>query len=759
MPNHHKDHRQPPSGYGGISGGGKGRRGGQAGGLLAGGGGGKGGLVGEYEMMDVTVSVMGLTGIISESIATKSSGNKPFPPDDSVTSGGDVSTWWEGDNPTKAMATFYRTVANSNTSIATHIPSLPLGMPTSAYGNTSRYMASWHNEGGAASAMSSSSQGGGGDFGIQITDMSSFKFSRIMKKEMMPHGDGSAATVYVPEKLSIRVGLTRGSEMLALGVATLLVTGSEIGEVQVNLPMKSVLNEKSDGDAGDGVKKGRFRGSKASKLSKRGVSFKSDAGRYFRMDEMAALRLLVRATPRVGTEGFGTPTSQLQDQQQGQGQYSVSANSKTPDGSYTVNTSHYNCISQSHNRKAGDYIANPHIYNDQAVLNEYAPSPGYNYQSWEMHNAGGRKLPPHPVGNIGGPMVIVDQAGLTPSTYLTGDSNSDEHTVALVDPDDEDDEDEDDEEIRDVPRRGKPAASVLRKGGSGDGIAIKGRTVSSDRCVPPLRSMKQVYKDGTVQTGGSPSKLDDQTVMTPATESEMSHLGKYILPRRKQSARREQLRLGIDKSSSSWETREPERSRSRSHGDCHLVSIKRSMSQRMSSRDSDEIRQKPDEVTTPVHVSCFESIFSCGGLLTAEDATTRIRVMSSKSGFPFSFKSPDNGDEDDETATYHGMGSGAYAPRGRTGWRGSANDGGGDNLHKTPSGNLTVTTAHTADYDKEEEGEEHDDDDETQTQFSGSYFHSPSVELENEKRQKIRKAREKLRRYADKIGVEPQDLV
>ena len=292
-------------------------------------------------MMDVSVTVLGLSGITSEAVKIKKhrrassntgggggtnshghggSGGPPRSRSGSRTAVGASSSsgeYSDADIPVTAIASFFKNVTSNKTSIGTHLPSLALGMPTSSFGNTSRYMASWPSP---ASASSSPLMVGGGGIGN-----ASFKFSRVMRRHAVDgswdgeddiaEGAGGGNGVFTHETMDILVGLARGSDMIPLGVATMVITGEEMGEVQVNLPVKtgsdalaSMMNavnlkkkKKKKKKKHKGNKSKIFQTlAKGAKNSKKGAFFKVAPGARYRLDENAAVRLVVKAQPRNG---------------------------------------------------------------------------------------------------------------------------------------------------------------------------------------------------------------------------------------------------------------------------------------------------------------------------------------------------------------------------------------------------------------------------------------------------------------------------
>lgn len=320
----------------------------------------------QFEMMDVSVTVLGLSGITSEAVKTKKStgrggmnggsshgGGPPRSRSGSRNTIGASSSSGEyshseSDIPVTAVASFFKNVTSNKTSIGTHLPSLALGMPTSSFGNTSRYMASWPSPASASSRPTTI--GGGGGIGN-----ASFKFSRVMRRHAVDgswdgeddiaEGAGGGNGVFAHETMDILVGLARGSDMIPLGVATLVITGEEMGEVQVNLPVKTgsdalasmmnAVNLRKKKGSKKGNKSKMFQAlAKGAKNSKKGAFFKVAPGARYRLDDTAALRLVVKAQPRNGgydvegsvVSGLSCPTGSSED-----GSSSESSSSESED--------------------------------------------------------------------------------------------------------------------------------------------------------------------------------------------------------------------------------------------------------------------------------------------------------------------------------------------------------------------------------------------------------------------------------------------
>ena len=207
----------------------------------------------EFDLMHVRVTVHALTGLLSEKDRVKPKNvirtlktpkgkkkDEPAISDESLTSSlssttGAGSTFIKSNKtPTFAIASFGRNVTSSQTSIKTHLPSLPLGTPTSSFGFVYRYMAQWQEPKPAFLQKE----------GESVDNQSSFTFLRVMMREPLSlsgelQGANTSASKYVHETLNIEINLSRGKEIIPLGIATLAISGDEEGPQQMNITGQS----------------------------------------------------------------------------------------------------------------------------------------------------------------------------------------------------------------------------------------------------------------------------------------------------------------------------------------------------------------------------------------------------------------------------------------------------------------------------------------------------------------------------------------
>eukprot|EP00934_Nitzschia_sp_Nitz4_P003973 Nitzschia sp. Nitz4//scaffold178_size73299//59350//60756//NITZ4_005717-RA/size73299-processed-gene-0.35-mRNA-1//-1//CDS//3329539176//3963//frame0 len=246
----------------------------------------------KFELMNISVVVYGLNGLMCEKEEKQKTGfgirSRSFKQHDSSASrvsGSTISSFGiaaseEGElmdtlgAPTTAVVSFQKNTYSSQTALETFLPSVPLHHPLAVAGSKFRYQASWPSEQSMLNRDTSA------------IERSSFHLSRCMKQNSFTPGTGAGSN-YVHETLELRINLSRGTELIRLGVATLVISGEEEGEVQMNIPAKPLRQ-------------------KEKKLTRNRVKFKSnkygffttDLTRRFYLDENATIRVGVRVFPQ-----------------------------------------------------------------------------------------------------------------------------------------------------------------------------------------------------------------------------------------------------------------------------------------------------------------------------------------------------------------------------------------------------------------------------------------------------------------------------
>jgi hypothetical protein len=256
----------------------------------------------KFELMHVSVVVYGMAGIVcqKELVEKKRSRfrtkkNRDVEGKDSSVKGScgstaspiDVSVTEEGefiDNPnapTTAVVSFRKNAISSQHSLETFLPSVPLKMPSVCSGLKSRYNASWPAD---QSTLVKDEN---------AIERSSFKLIRCMQQESFVPGDIQAAGVpnYVHETIELRISLCRGTDLVPLGTASLVISGEEEGEIMMNIPAKCVQHESKK------IRPKRFKSNKLKSKSNKHGYFINDPTRKFSL-EHATLRVGVQVIPQ-----------------------------------------------------------------------------------------------------------------------------------------------------------------------------------------------------------------------------------------------------------------------------------------------------------------------------------------------------------------------------------------------------------------------------------------------------------------------------
>lgn len=156
-------------------------------------------------------------------------------------------------------------------------------------------MASWPSETSSILAEEDNSVG---------PDQSTFSLLHVMMKQAYIPGEtrhGTVQSTYAHESIEFNINLTKGRELIPLGVATLVITGDdEEEEVVINLPAKPVglLGHKRKVVVADDKKKRRpATPTRIFKPKVKRAAFASDPDRKFNLDENATLRVAVQVIP------------------------------------------------------------------------------------------------------------------------------------------------------------------------------------------------------------------------------------------------------------------------------------------------------------------------------------------------------------------------------------------------------------------------------------------------------------------------------
>lgn len=244
-----------------------------------------------FQMMDIVVSVDIMEGLIMESKEKSAL----------LDTQKNSSFKMLGSLPVTTFVSCKKNVSSTRT-IATHVPSLPLNKPSSSHaGKLHHFLVRWP-----------------ADFDPHGDALSTFKLSRLMKKESST--SGPVGFGYVPEEVELTIGLMRGSEMITLGIANLVITGEETEEMIIDLPInvtKEALKDtktKNRRRSASPLRKLRSP-SKSSSKAMKPKAFPSDPKRKYKLSEQSMIRLQVQITPKArGYSSYeGTSISQFAD--------------------------------------------------------------------------------------------------------------------------------------------------------------------------------------------------------------------------------------------------------------------------------------------------------------------------------------------------------------------------------------------------------------------------------------------------------------
>jgi hypothetical protein len=261
----------------------------------------------KFDLMNVTVVIYGLSGLMcqkepldlkkSKFGMKRSSSSVTSPVNKNIDGKSTASTAdlsaAEEENfisnpnaPTTAVVSFRKNVVGSQQTMETFIPSLPLAAPSDIFGMSSRYAASWPSE---QSTLVKDEN---------AMERSSLHLIRCMKQETYVPGKlrtNAAPSNYVHEKIELRINLSRGTELVPLGTASVVISGDEEGEIQMTIPAKPYEHKESKKASKSSKTKANAR------KNKRGY-FSSDPTRRFYLDENATVRIGLQVIPQEALE-------------------------------------------------------------------------------------------------------------------------------------------------------------------------------------------------------------------------------------------------------------------------------------------------------------------------------------------------------------------------------------------------------------------------------------------------------------------------
>jgi hypothetical protein len=246
----------------------------------------------DFDLMNITITIYSITGVLCEEKSvkkkkgkrkvslrlSKSKASTPASHEHDVTS----------DFPTTVAASVKRNVINSQTLIETFFPSQPMGTK-SIPGQTTTLSALWQMPTAGPVANVETEQRVEED-ALQLE--SSFQLLRVMMKQPFKRGNKYVEN-YVHETVHIGINLCRGTELMELGVATLVVTGEEEGQAMMHVPARPC--------ADPGIRE-RGKKEKTTRRTKPKRTHFIGDNRTFRLDENSALYVGIQVHPQRDVE-------------------------------------------------------------------------------------------------------------------------------------------------------------------------------------------------------------------------------------------------------------------------------------------------------------------------------------------------------------------------------------------------------------------------------------------------------------------------
>lgn len=240
----------------------------------------------KFELMNIKIIVYGLTGLVCEEepskkklkfskkqmIFPKTFARRDIKPlnsyditdvDYNVESRGKKAL-----DITTAVVSCQKNGASNDISFETFLPSLPLGNPVATSLNKVNYDAAWTSE------QSILQQDDG------AKDRSAFAVTRCMKQATFKPGVGARSN-YCHQTIELAININRGTELIRLGTASIVVNGEEEGEVEMNVTTTPFL----------------FKSKKLKKKKSKYGYFSNDSSKRFYLDKNSVLKVGVQVVP------------------------------------------------------------------------------------------------------------------------------------------------------------------------------------------------------------------------------------------------------------------------------------------------------------------------------------------------------------------------------------------------------------------------------------------------------------------------------
>ena len=169
---------------------------------------------------------------------------------------------------TTAVVSCQKNGNTNNMSFETFLPSLPLATPIATSLNKVNYDAAWPSE------QTILQQDDG------AKDRSAFTITRCMKQAKFKPGIGGRSN-YCHQTIELGINISRGTELIRLGTASIVINGEEEGEVEMNVSTTPFV----------------FKSKKLKKKKTKYGYFSNDSSRRFYLDKNSVLKVGVQVIP------------------------------------------------------------------------------------------------------------------------------------------------------------------------------------------------------------------------------------------------------------------------------------------------------------------------------------------------------------------------------------------------------------------------------------------------------------------------------
>jgi len=248
----------------------------------------------DFDLMNISITIYGITGIVCEEKDPKKSKRRlaltPVLLKEKDSSSSATKIWHDRQIPTTVAASVKRNAISSQTVIETFLPSQPINIKSTP-GKSSIVSALWQRP---SAALLEREDPHDENHRNQVN--SSFQVLRMMmKKPFAKDATPGLVENYVHEHIQIGVNLCRGKELMRLGVATLIVTGEEEGQIMMHVPARPCAQP------GIQETKPSSRSRKKTETRRTRITF-DDHNLAFRLEENASLLVGVQVHPQQDVE-------------------------------------------------------------------------------------------------------------------------------------------------------------------------------------------------------------------------------------------------------------------------------------------------------------------------------------------------------------------------------------------------------------------------------------------------------------------------